>query len=228
MLIPQTLRWAPQQGSGIGQAIRAGSGYVLQAETGSLYPALHRLEKQGWIKSEWETSDHNQRAKYWGRLNSRVTRGHLAVGVNGETVPRVLQITQWPHNRPRKDRIPHKIPVLQITNQTPPPICAARALAAVLPLGNSRVGTPVPHQSRSISIQSPANSRRAVRTERKEQERYAQARIKPGGFCLPDWNRNPLSSVRVPGAGIHDYDCCRDRQPAIFKCGMRAGERCRG
>jgi DNA-binding PadR family transcriptional regulator len=34
-------------------------------ETGSLYPALHRLEKQGWIKSEWRTSEHNQRAKYY-------------------------------------------------------------------------------------------------------------------------------------------------------------------
>src|SRR5262249_52980094 len=52
MLILQTLRRGPQHGYGIGQAIRSGSGEVLQAETGSLYPALHRLEKQGWIKSE--------------------------------------------------------------------------------------------------------------------------------------------------------------------------------
>src|SRR5258708_12872471 len=65
MLILQTLRWAPQHGYGIGQAIRAGSGDVLQVETGSLYPALHRLQKQGWIKSEWTTSEHNQRAKYY-------------------------------------------------------------------------------------------------------------------------------------------------------------------
>jgi len=65
MLILQTLRLGPQHGYGIGQAIRAGSGEVLQVETGSLYPALHRLEKQGWIKSEWKTSEHNQRAKYY-------------------------------------------------------------------------------------------------------------------------------------------------------------------
>jgi PadR family transcriptional regulator PadR len=65
MLILQTLRWAPQHGYGIGQAIRAGSGDVLQVETGSLYPALHRLERQGWIKSDWKTSEHNQRAKYY-------------------------------------------------------------------------------------------------------------------------------------------------------------------
>jgi transcriptional regulator len=81
MLILQTLRWAPQHGYGIGQAIRTGSGDVLQVETGSLYPALHRLERQGWIKSEWGTSEHNQRAKYYqltpaGRkqLNSEFSR----------------------------------------------------------------------------------------------------------------------------------------------------------
>jgi PadR family transcriptional regulator, regulatory protein PadR len=65
MLILQTLRWGPQHGYGIGQTIRSGSGDVLQVETGSLYPALHRLEKQGWIKSGWRTSEHNQRAKYY-------------------------------------------------------------------------------------------------------------------------------------------------------------------
>jgi PadR family transcriptional regulator, regulatory protein PadR len=65
MLILQTLRWGSQHGYGIGQAIRSGSGEVLQVETGSLYPALHRLEKQGWIKSEWKSSEHNQRAKYY-------------------------------------------------------------------------------------------------------------------------------------------------------------------
>jgi transcriptional regulator len=65
MLILQTLLWGPRHGYGIGQTIRAGSGDVLQAETGSLYPALHRLERQGWIKSEWGTSEHNQRARYY-------------------------------------------------------------------------------------------------------------------------------------------------------------------
>ena len=65
MLILETLRWGPAHGYGIVQAIRAGSGEVLQVETGSLYPALHRLEKQGWIKAEWKTSEHNQRARYY-------------------------------------------------------------------------------------------------------------------------------------------------------------------
>jgi transcriptional regulator len=65
MLILQTLGWGPQHGYGIGQVIRSGSGDILQVETGSLYPALHRLEKQGWIKAQWRTSEHNQRAKYY-------------------------------------------------------------------------------------------------------------------------------------------------------------------
>ncbi len=65
MLILQTLAWGPQHGYGIGLAIRSGSGEVLQVETGSLYPALHRLEKQRWIQSEWRSSEHNQRARYY-------------------------------------------------------------------------------------------------------------------------------------------------------------------
>jgi len=52
MLILQTLQWGPQHGHGIGQAIRAQSDELLRVETGSLYPALHRLEKQGWLKAE--------------------------------------------------------------------------------------------------------------------------------------------------------------------------------
>ncbi|HWF48639.1 MAG TPA: PadR family transcriptional regulator [Bryobacteraceae bacterium] len=76
MLILQTLRWGAQHGYGIAQAVRAGSDEVLQVETGSLYPALHRLEKQGWIKSEWRTSEHNQRAKYY-RLTA-AGKKHLA------------------------------------------------------------------------------------------------------------------------------------------------------
>jgi hypothetical protein len=54
MLILQTLQWGPQHGYGMSQSIRGRSGEVLQVETGSLYPALHRLEKQGWVTSEWK------------------------------------------------------------------------------------------------------------------------------------------------------------------------------
>ena len=65
MLILRTLQWGRQHGHGIGQAIRARSDELLKVETGSLYPALHRLEKRGWLKSEWGVSEANQRAKYY-------------------------------------------------------------------------------------------------------------------------------------------------------------------
>ena len=65
MLILKTLQWGEQHGYGISQAIRATSGDVLQVETGSLYPALHRLERQGWVKAEWKKSESNQHAKFY-------------------------------------------------------------------------------------------------------------------------------------------------------------------
>ena len=65
MLILRTLQWGPQHGHGIGQTIRAQSEELLKVETGSLYPALHRLERHGWLKSEWGVSEANQRAKYY-------------------------------------------------------------------------------------------------------------------------------------------------------------------
>jgi PadR family transcriptional regulator PadR len=65
MLVLRTLRWGPQHGYGISQTIRSQSDEVLQVETGSLYPALHRLERQGWVTSEWKQTQSNQRAKYY-------------------------------------------------------------------------------------------------------------------------------------------------------------------
>jgi len=65
MLILRTLQWGPRHGHGIGQAIRAQSDDLLKVETGSLYPALHRLVKRGWLKHEWGVSEANQRAKYY-------------------------------------------------------------------------------------------------------------------------------------------------------------------
>jgi transcriptional regulator len=65
MLVLRILQWGPQHGHGIGQAIRAQSDDLLKVETGSLYPALHRLEKRGWLASTWGQSEANQRAKYY-------------------------------------------------------------------------------------------------------------------------------------------------------------------
>jgi PadR family transcriptional regulator PadR len=69
MLILQTLQRGPEHGHGIGQVIQTRSGKLLTIEAGSLYPALHRLERQGLLASEWKISENNQRAKYY-RLTS--------------------------------------------------------------------------------------------------------------------------------------------------------------
>lgn len=65
LLILETLRWGSQHDYGISQAIRVRSGERLQVETGSLYPALHRLERQKWVKSQWSLTGQNQRAKFY-------------------------------------------------------------------------------------------------------------------------------------------------------------------
>jgi transcriptional regulator len=65
MLILQILQWGPLHGYAISQTIRARSSELLRVETGSLYPALHRLEKQRWVNAEWRVTETNQRAKYY-------------------------------------------------------------------------------------------------------------------------------------------------------------------
>jgi PadR family transcriptional regulator len=77
LLILRTLQWGPQHGHGIGQVIRARSGELLQVEHGSLYPALHRLRREGWIDSEWGVTENNQRAKFY-RLTGAGKRQLLA------------------------------------------------------------------------------------------------------------------------------------------------------
>jgi PadR family transcriptional regulator PadR len=65
MLILKSLQHEPMHGYGISVRIRQMSDEVLQVEQGSLYPALYRLEDQGWIKSEWGISENNRKAKYY-------------------------------------------------------------------------------------------------------------------------------------------------------------------
>lgn len=65
MLILQALRCEPMHGYAVAQQIRTRSAEVLNVETGSLYPALHRLERQKWVKSEWKLTESKQRAKYY-------------------------------------------------------------------------------------------------------------------------------------------------------------------
>ena len=65
LLILRTLVYGPSHGHAIAKHIRSVSENVLQIETGSLYPALHRLEGRGWITAEWKKSDKGKRAKYY-------------------------------------------------------------------------------------------------------------------------------------------------------------------
>lgn len=101
MMILKTLSTGANHGYGIARRIRQTSEEVLQVEEGSLYPALHRLEKRGCLQSDWRQSENNRRAKYyaltprgrarlktetaqWEQLSAaigKVMRAHLAAGV---------------------------------------------------------------------------------------------------------------------------------------------------
>jgi transcriptional regulator len=65
LLVLQTLTWGPRHGYGITAAIKSGSRDALQVDTGSLYPALHRLEREGSVASEWKVSENKQRVKVY-------------------------------------------------------------------------------------------------------------------------------------------------------------------
>src|ERR1035438_10150455 len=65
LLILRTLAVGPQHGWAISERVQQVSSDVLRIQQGSLYPALHRLERRGWIKAKWGTSENNRRAKYY-------------------------------------------------------------------------------------------------------------------------------------------------------------------
>lgn len=65
LLILRTLSMAPQHGWAISERVQQVSSDVLKIQQGSLYPALHRLERRGWIKARWGLSENNRRAKYY-------------------------------------------------------------------------------------------------------------------------------------------------------------------
>lgn len=65
LLILRTLALGPQHGWAVSERVQQISSDVLRIQQGSLYPALHRLERRGWIRARWGTSDNNRRAKYY-------------------------------------------------------------------------------------------------------------------------------------------------------------------
>jgi PadR family transcriptional regulator, regulatory protein PadR len=91
LLLLKILALEPLHGWAIGQRLRQVSGNVLQVSDGSLYPALHKLENEGWIKAEWKPTENNRRAKFytltragrrqleteaasWGRLSAAISQ----------------------------------------------------------------------------------------------------------------------------------------------------------
>ncbi len=75
LLVLKILALGPLHGWAIGLRLKQISGDVLQVSDGSLYPALHKLEQEGWIKAEWRPSENNRRAKYY----SLTRRGRRAL-----------------------------------------------------------------------------------------------------------------------------------------------------
>ena len=81
LLILKALTFGPQHGYGLARWLEESSRDLLRIEEGSLYPALYRMEKRGWIRSEWGQSESNRKAKYY-RL-SAPGREHLALQEEG-------------------------------------------------------------------------------------------------------------------------------------------------
>src|SRR5215467_4894132 len=96
LLILQTLQWGAQHGYNISQAIQINSGDVLQVDTGSLYPALHRLERKKWIKSEWTVSNNNQQVKSY-QLTALGKKELLAERSNWERLSTAMAGILHPH-----------------------------------------------------------------------------------------------------------------------------------
>lgn len=99
VMILKTLSWGRMHGYGIGRWIEQQGGDALRIEEGSLYPALYRLERKGWIDSEWGLSEKNRRAKYY-RLTPKGRQALRASaslwGDFAQAVARVLGANQAP------------------------------------------------------------------------------------------------------------------------------------
>ena len=96
VLILKTLSWGPRHGYAIARWIRDTTDDVLRIEEGALYPALHRMQKRGWIEAEWGLSENNRRAKYYQLTD----RGRRQLGAEAtswsrysEAVAKVLAVT---------------------------------------------------------------------------------------------------------------------------------------
>ena len=95
LLILRTLQYGPSHGHAIARHIQRTSEELLRVETGSLYPALHRLEAQGWIDASWELSDKGKRAKYY-RLTAKGRKQLAAEQSRWEQLSRAMTLVLHP------------------------------------------------------------------------------------------------------------------------------------
>jgi PadR family transcriptional regulator len=100
LLILRTLLFGPAHGHAIARHIRQTSEELLRIETGSLYPALHRLEGRGWIAASWELSDKGKRAKYY-RLTNAGRKQLSAERTKWETFARAMGLVLKPAEQER-------------------------------------------------------------------------------------------------------------------------------
>ena len=99
LLVLKALSWGPMHGYGIAKWIETTTDDVLRVEEGSLYPALYRLSRKGWIEGEWGVSENNRKAKYYQLTNEG--RKHYAAQASGwhrlaDAVSRAVRSTQAP------------------------------------------------------------------------------------------------------------------------------------
>jgi PadR family transcriptional regulator len=100
LLILRTLLFEPAHGHAIARHIKQTSEELLRIETGSLYPALHRLEGRGWIAASWELSDKGKRAKYY-RLTNAGRKQLSAERTKWETFARAMGLVLKPAEQER-------------------------------------------------------------------------------------------------------------------------------
>ena len=99
VLILKALSWGPMHGYAVSSWIRSVTEEALELQEGVLYPALHRLERKGWIDSEWGTSDNNRRAKYYSltRLGRKQLQRELSTWERfANAVGKVVGATEKP------------------------------------------------------------------------------------------------------------------------------------
>ena len=94
LLILKTLALEPRHGWAISERLTQISGAALTIRQGSLYPALHRLERRGWIKASWGTSEHNRRAKYYELTKRGRSRLDVEIGAWRRLSDLVAQILE--------------------------------------------------------------------------------------------------------------------------------------